>query len=158
MSMLGTDVMALTCILGGAAVSGGVTLAAMASQHGHGPPCAVEAVALSPNLVISGGDGVHALVVTPNVRLRAREGCSSEVMDRVRVRVDTDLRGELAAEVQSRIQREMERAQAEMERAMAQMERGQADRERVWAEMERVQAEVERALTQVQKEGKVIIR
>jgi len=158
MHMLGTDVMALTCILGGAAVSGGATLAALSAQHGHSPSCVVEAVAMVPDMVVSEGGHSHAVVVTPNVRFRALPGCGREAVDRVRVRVDTDLRAELAAEVRSRVEREMERAQAEIERARAEMERGQVDRAREWAEMERAHAEVERALAQMQREGKVIIR
>lgn len=145
MSMLGTDALAVACILTGAALSGGVTLATMEARLPHRAHCAVEAVAVAPNVVVSGKDGVRTIVVRPDVRVQSAHGCAMEAVDRVRVRVRTDLQ----KEIQAKVQAERERAQAEIARAQAEMERAGVDQARVQAEMERAQAGIERALREV---------
>jgi len=69
MIWFGTDLVALGCILGGAAVGGAATLA-MTDGGGHADTrCAVEAFAVSPGIAISHGRGARTIVVTPRVRV-----------------------------------------------------------------------------------------
>ena len=63
----GTDLVALGCILGGAAVGGAATLA-MTVGGGHADArCAVEAFAVIPGIAISHGREARTIVVTPKV-------------------------------------------------------------------------------------------
>ena len=53
MSWFGTDIVALGCILGGAAVSGAATLAIMDGGGESYVRCGVEAMAMAPRIAIS---------------------------------------------------------------------------------------------------------
>jgi len=70
MIWFGTDLVALGCILGGAAVGGAATLA-MTVGGGHADArCAVEArMAVSPRIAISNRGRARAILVTPDVRV-----------------------------------------------------------------------------------------
>jgi len=77
MSWLGTDIVALGCILGGAAVSGAATLAVMEGGGGSHVRCGVEAMTVSPRIAISHRGEARAIVVTPDVRVRSVRDCGS---------------------------------------------------------------------------------
>ena len=78
MSWFGTDVVALSCILGSAAVGGAATLALMADADHQDHRCAVETVAVTPSVAVSHGSGVRAIVVKPNVRVRSSSDCARQ--------------------------------------------------------------------------------
>ena len=111
MSGLGTDVVALACILGGAAVGGVVSLAAWdGGAHEHEVLCTVEAQA-APRVVVAMGGDEKSIVVAPRVQVHSQHGCEAVVVDEhVRVRMD-----------EARMQ--MERARDRMERARVRLER-----------------------------------
>ena len=110
MSWFGTDLVALGCILGGAAVGGAATLA-MADGGGHADTrCAVEAMAVSPRIAISHGGGARAIVVTPDVRVHAVRDCMTEVDGVVEILMENHLEdldihmGHLDVQMEARIQ------------------------------------------------------
>jgi len=111
MSGLGTDVVALACILGGAAVGGVVTLGARdGGAHQHEVLCAVEAQT-APRVVVAMGGDEKSIVVAPRVQVHAQHGCEAVLVDeRVRVRMDV-------------ARMEMERARERMGRARVRLER-----------------------------------
>lgn len=109
MSWLGTDVVAVACILGGAATSGALTMALADGGHDHGPPCAAEAVAVAPRVVVSSNGDTRAYVVAPEVQWQAKARCAKRVREDVRVRVERAHRG------QERARERMQRARREME-------------------------------------------
>jgi hypothetical protein len=91
MSWFGTDVVALGCILGGAAVGGAATLAVLDGADHHVNRCAVEAVAVAPSVAISHNGGARAIVIRPDVRVRSDRDCAREIRHVVRVRGDHSL-------------------------------------------------------------------
>ncbi|MEJ2205011.1 MAG: hypothetical protein P8170_12985 [Gemmatimonadota bacterium] len=125
MNGLGTDVVALACILGGATMSGAATLAA---RSGDGQAvdvaCAVEMVE-SPNVVVALGEGREHIVVAPRVRVHASHACANAVSQEVHVRM------EAAQHEMLRAQERAERAQERMERARERIERAQVRVRRV---------------------------
>jgi hypothetical protein len=136
MNGLGTDVVALACILGGATMSGAATLAA---RSGDGQAvdvaCAVEMVE-SPNVVVALGEGREHIVVAPRVRVHASHACANAVSQEVHVRMEAAqhemLRAQERAErAQERAARARERAQERMERARERIERAQVRVRRV---------------------------
>jgi hypothetical protein len=148
MSGFGTDIVALACILGSAATSGAVT---MAFLDGHPPAhadCAVEAFSVSPNVVVSGGDGVHAIVMaTPRVHMRSAHDCRFAVGEEIRVDLEK-VRREMD---RARIRVEVARAGAEEAREAARIVRIRGNearllREEVSKEMEEARAQMEAAL------------
>jgi hypothetical protein len=91
MSWFGTDLVALGCIFGSAAVGGAATLALM---DGPGDPhggCGVEAMALSPRIAISRGGHGQAIVVAPDVRVHSRAGCGHGTPDVVEIHLEKEL-------------------------------------------------------------------
>lgn len=91
MSWFGTDAVALACILGGAAVSGGATLAMMDGGEWVEAPCVVDTGART-NMVVVGGTGhARAVVVAPNFRVHSRGGCGVERVHAVEVHIDRHL-------------------------------------------------------------------
>lgn len=110
MSWLGTDVVAVACILGGAATSGVVTMALADGGHDHGHPCAAEALAMGHKVVVATNGEPGTYVVAPSVQWRAQTRCAKRVRENVRVRVE-------------RAHRHQERAHERMERARREMER-----------------------------------
>ncbi len=123
--MLGTDAVALACILGGATVGGAATLAMLDGDARVDPACAVGVAEAIPRVVMSLGEG-EAIVVAPRVRVHAHHRCEHAAVDHeVRIQIEE-------------AQRRMERARERVERTRGRMER--ADRER----LERVGRELER--------------
>ena len=128
MSALGTDLVALTCILGGAMVSGAVTLAILDGNERADAPCTVEAVAVRPKVVVSRNGEARVMVVSPDVRVHSRRGCGVGVAEAVEIHLDGRLRhleaveaelnglertlelqlGGLEAELEAQIQEEVE--------------------------------------------------
>jgi hypothetical protein len=109
-SWLGTDVVAVACILGGAATSGAVTMALANGGHDHARPCIAETVAVAPQVVVSSNGEARAFVVAPRVHQRAQTRCAKRVRENVRVRI------ERAHRAQERARERMERARREVER------------------------------------------
>jgi len=153
MSGFGTDIVALACIVGSAATSGAATLAFLDGDNSSPADCAVETMSVSPNLVVSGIGGHHAVVMaTPRVRVESAGDCRQVIGERVRVdleRVRRDMD-------RARIQIEVARAQAEEARDAVRVIRIQGDEARVLREdaMERVkeaQVEVQEALEKAQE-------
>lgn len=107
MRQLGTDVVAVVCIVGGGVVAGGVTLALAARPELPSLTCATT-VGTAPEVVVSlGGEGL--VVVTPDVRLRAVKECVEHT-------VAEDSQSE-------RTKRELERARREAERVQERVDR-----------------------------------
>lgn len=113
MSALGTDVMAVACILSGAGV-GGVTTAALMHRDA-GPAevaCAGAAIHTSPRVVVSMDNGKGTVVVAPRVRIHASHNCGTFVVD-----MDSDVQVNMR-EMRAR----MDEARARMEEARSRME------------------------------------
>ena len=110
MSWLGTDVMAVACILGGAAASGAVTMALTHGGHDHAPPCVAEVSSVAPRVVVSTAGDTRTYVVAPEVQWKAKSRCRRPARENVRVRIE-------------RAHRDQARARERMERARRQMER-----------------------------------
>jgi len=91
MTWFGTDIVALGCILGGAALGGTVTAATMVGGHHADAGCGVEAIAVSPRIAISHGGEARAIVVNPNVRVHAVRDCIREVEGVVEIHMDNHL-------------------------------------------------------------------
>jgi len=91
MSWFGTDVVAVGCILGGAAI-GGVVTAAFMDGGGHADVrCGVEAMALSPRVSISHSGRARAIVVTPDVRVHAVRDCVREMDGIVEIHMENHM-------------------------------------------------------------------
>jgi len=124
MSWFGTDVVALSCILGSAAVGGAATLALMADADHQDHRCAVETVAVTPSVAVSHGSGVRAIVVKPNVRVRSSSDCARQARHVVTIHRGHEL-GHLEANlehmeanlehVEQAIEIQMERLEAQIE-------------------------------------------
>jgi hypothetical protein len=129
MSGFGTDIVALACILGSAATSGAVTMAFLEGDPPAQADCAMEALSVSPNVVVSGGHGAHAIVMTtPRIHLQSARDCRLTVGEEVRI--------------------DLERARREMERARVRIEvaRAGAEEAREAARMIRIQGSEARLL------------
>lgn len=138
MTWFGTDIVALGCILGGAAVGGTVTAALLdGAEHSQGG-CAVEAFAVSPNVSISHRGEARAIVVAPNVRIHRVRDCVEDVEAAVEIHLDKHLEHldaqlehldrtlevelhQLEQQLESELGQEME-ARFEFQEAMRQME------------------------------------
>ena len=110
------------CIACGAVVGSGMTLAAWDDADERADaPCAVEAVSVSPRVVIrmSGQDPV---LVAPSVSVRSDSECAV-IGETVRVRLDE-------------VQGEMERARERIERARERVERARERVERTRVRLE----------------------
>ena len=88
MSWFGTDLVAISCILGGAAVGGAATLALNQGNHHVDMGCGVEAMAVSPRISISHGGDAHAIVVAPKVRVHSSADCGSQSAEVIEVHMD----------------------------------------------------------------------
>lgn len=138
MSSLGTDVLALACIAGGAAVSGTATMAWLdEGQAGAETTCVVEAkVAAAPAVIVTAGGerGRTVVVSSSDKRARAFEACGRA--DRVR---------------REMLVRELARARADVERAGAEVARARAEAERARAGVDRMRRDVERARADIER-------
>lgn len=119
MTGLGTDVLALTCILFGAATGGGLTLALLDAQEPEANTCAARALPAVPGLVVRGSSHGHTVFMTrPGLAFESAD-CEALVQSVVTVGVD-----EIRRSVE-RVRVDVERARAELEEARA---RGQESR------------------------------
>lgn len=117
MTVPGTDVLALTCILCGAATGGGLTMALLDGDAAARETCAVEAVSVASSVVVTRGDGHRVLTISePGVRVSGGD-CGRELhgalvvdLDRMRTQVRR-----VVVDV-DRIRAEVESARAEVER------------------------------------------
>lgn len=92
MSWLKSDIVAIACILGCAALGGAATLA-MADQGEHWDTgCTVDATAVAPTIAISHSGHGRAIVVAPDVRVRSVHDCASDVHEMVEIHLDNSLR------------------------------------------------------------------
>jgi len=91
MSWFGTDIVAVGCILGGAAVGGAVTAAFMDGGEHADIGCGMEAVAVSPQIAISHRGDAGAIVVMPDVRVRAIRDCVRGVEGVVEIHMENHL-------------------------------------------------------------------
>lgn len=92
MSRLRSDMVAIACILGSAAVGGAATLA-MADNGGHlHKGCTVDAAGIVPTIAISHAGRGRAVVVKPDVRVHTVRDCVSDVHEVVEVHLDNSLR------------------------------------------------------------------
>jgi hypothetical protein len=91
MSWFGTDLVALGCIFGSAALGGAATLAMMDGKGDSHASCGVEATALSPRIAISRGGHGRAIVVTPDIRIHSRGGCEDGTPEMVQIRLEKEL-------------------------------------------------------------------
>ncbi len=142
MSWFGTDIVAVGCILRGAAVGGAVTAAFMdGGEHAH-VGCGMEAVAVSPQIAISHRGDAGAIVVMPDVRVHAIRDCVREVEGVVEIHMETHLDQldvqlehldraleievrQLERAIEAELGQEME-ARIKFEKAMRQMEGARA--------------------------------
>jgi uncharacterized protein YukE len=143
MSMMGTDVLAVACIVGGAAVSGGATLAAL--QRTQPPRCTAEAM-VAPRVMLRMGGYGQDIVVRPRVvAVHRTHGCAAVVVGPdVRVRMD---------EVRARV--EEARARAEEVQARAEEARARAEQVRARAEGatdDEFQAQLQEAMARLERE------
>jgi hypothetical protein len=148
MSGFGTDIVALACILGSAATSGAVTMAFLDGNPPAQADCAVEAFTLSPNVVVSGRHGAHAIVMTtPRLHVQSARDCRLTVGEEVRI----DLEKARREMERARVRIEVARAGAEEAREAARMIRIEGSearllREEVSRQMEEAQAQLEATL------------
>jgi molecular chaperone DnaK (HSP70) len=160
MSGFGTDIVALACIVGSAATSGAATLALQNREAPASADCSVEALMVSPNVVVSRAHGSHAVVLsTPRIRVRGARDCRTVVGEEIRIDME-------------RVRRDVERAKAQVEEARVRAEgarvRAAEARERVRViriredgareaeenfrgQLEAAQEEIQAALEQAQK-------
>jgi hypothetical protein len=137
MSGLGTDVLALACIAGGAAMSGTATMAWFGDQpsRAEAPLCMVEASTVAgPAVIVTRGRGQASTVVVSSTGARAGnlEACGRAVRVE-RVRTEALVREAARARADAaRVRAEVARARAEVARARANAEvaRARADAER----------------------------
>lgn len=161
MSGLGTDMVAVACILGGAAVSGTVTARALdggGEQPSLEPGCAVEALHVGPRMVVVTGGSERVVVApAPEVRWRGEavagdQGACAVVVDpRVKIRVQQSNEGmQRAQERAQRAQERMQRAQERMQRAQERIQRARERADGVQSvELDRVRAELEARLDEL---------
>jgi hypothetical protein len=142
MTWLGTDLVALGCILGSAAAGGAATFAIMDGADRHAHRCEVEARTVSPRIAISHGGTAHAIVVRPDVRVRSIQGCVADANEVVEVHMDTHLEQldaqmeqldrvlevqleQMESQIEASVQQEME-AQLQLKEAARRMEEARA--------------------------------
>ena len=92
MIWFGTDVVALGCIIGSAAVGGAATLAIMDGDRAVQGGCGVEAMAVSPRIAVSHSRGSHSVVVTPDVRIHSVRDCDHGKATVIELQVEDQLR------------------------------------------------------------------
>lgn len=141
MSWLGADLVAISCILGGAAVGGAATLALNQGGHHVDMGCGIEAMAVSPRIAISHGGDAHAIVVSPKVRVHSSGDCGAHTTEIVDIHMDRHLEKldlqlekldaaleiqmeEFEQQLEAGIEQEME-AKIQLEQALQQLEEAQ---------------------------------
>ena len=138
MSWFGTDLVALGCILGGAAVGGAATVAMLDGGAHPDMGCGVEAIAVSPTIAIAHGGHSRAIVVTPDIRVGSLGDCAGATHGLVEIHLDRQMEeldahlehldhaleirlGELEHQLELEVFQEFE-VQAQIEAAMEQLE------------------------------------
>ncbi len=138
MSGFGTDVVALTCILCGAAAGGAATLALMDVQDEVGLRCAVATVEASPRVVVAVGGEEGAIIVRPRVRIHTSHDCAS-------VQIHEQLVISQAIELEEQIHLSMEMVEEGMQRVQVHIEKMELEQLEVMErEMERLQERLEK--------------
>jgi len=137
MSGMGTDVMALACILGSAAVGGTVTLAAL-DRGSDGAAVCVSELHEAPVVALSQGGNGQTIVVAPRVRVHTQHGCEAMVVD---VNVDPQVRVRLD---EARLRMEEARVRMEEARLRVDAELGETLELRLQEELQRVERELAR--------------
>jgi hypothetical protein len=129
MTGLGTDLMAVACILGGAAVSGATTMAVVEGHRGHAEiACVGAAVNEHPRVVVALDGGKGTIVVAPRVWVHPGHECAAWSMQAGRsFRINMDeMRGRMER-ARARMEREQARMRAEQSRVDAVPSLDQAD-------------------------------
>ena len=78
MSLIGTDIVSLACIVGSGALGGIATLAAMGGHQHADHHCQVEAVDVTPEVMVVTDTGARSVVVRRDVRVHSSHDCASE--------------------------------------------------------------------------------
>lgn len=152
MSWFGTDLVALGCIVGSAAVGGAATLAVRDAGHRAPLPCAVNTAAWAPQVSVSGNGHAHAIVVAPKVHVRELRHCRGDAV--VEMDMDAHLQ-ELEAQLENLdrvIEIQLEGQLKDLDRTLEfqlQGLEGQIER-KVRQQME-ARAQFEEAMRQVEK-------
>lgn len=149
MIWFGTDVVALGCIVGSAAVGGAATLAIMDGDRAVHRDCGVEAMAVAPRIAVAHGRRSHSIVVTPDVRIHSVRDCSQGRAEVIEIQVEDQLR-ELDVQLEQMngaLELQMEALETQLE---AQVEQGlearlQAEQALRQLENARVKVVVEKA-------------
>lgn len=145
MGRLGTDVLALTCIMGGAAVGGVVTLAALEARGGgvEGQETCAEAVSVSEVTILRDGGRVRVRPARAP-RVHRHESCASPKVMIFQMGQDVD--AVRSREVRARIEEARRRAEEARVRAEEARARIEVRRERLETERLRAEALREKAL------------
>ena len=121
MTGLGTDLLALSCILFGTVTSGSLTLALIDGQEQETANCAVRTASVVPGIVVTGSrNGGTVLMTRPDVAVELGD-CETVVRSVVTVDVD-----EIRRSVE-RVRVNVERAQTEVEEARVRVEEARAE-------------------------------
>ena len=152
MSWFGTDLVALGCIVGGAAVGGAATLAVMDAGHRAPLPCAVEARAWVPQVSVSGNGHSHAIVVAPKVHVRELRHCRGDAF--VEIDMDAHLQ-EMEAQLQGldrALEFQLEGRLKGLDRALElQLQGLESQIERKFQQQMEARAQLEDAMRQVER-------
>jgi len=150
MSRLGTDVLALACIVGGAAVGGVATMGLMYDSHGerhehadHAVECAVvEDTGARSQVVVTLGSHKNVIVTTPEVRVH-QPHCVSMGSFEWTEAAEFEIQG---------AQLRMEQARMEMEMARQMMEIGVIDLEGLDVKLEGIGFDLDLDLENISEE------
>jgi hypothetical protein len=106
MKRFGTDLVSLASIFGGAVVGIAVTAAFLGGAEPGQARCGVRATPTSPQIVVTRGEGSHAIVMSaPDVRVHTEYDCVTDVDAEVTVHLE-EVRHELE---ETRVHLEMQR-------------------------------------------------
>ncbi len=119
MSLTGTDLVALACILGGATLGGAATLAARAGGGSSPDGCATVAFGSGYHVLVAGEGSRHEFVLAPNVRVLSRDGCVSSAPRELRVRVEAQ---EIREDVLAQLNGELVRLKEELQSRKGELE------------------------------------
>ena len=127
MKRIGTDVLALACIAGGAGLSAATTLAFADVSEVATLDCAVEVVESQPRVVVA-LSGSESVVVASSVRIHTEHGCARaadgeavRIQER-RVRERTRQAQDWARVGQERARRAQDRVRVQVERARVRLD------------------------------------
>ena len=145
MSVLGTDLMAVACIVGGAAVSGATTMRLLDGHDTHARVACVGATFhTSPRVVVSMDGGKGPVVVVPQVRVHPNHDCMAFVvespgdvqvnmaemrarMEEARARME-EARAEnssaLSAQIQEQVEQQLQEQMQRLDKELAKLDAG----------------------------------